>query len=103
MGHNVSWLFYARSTCHRIDIPGPQRRGTVGTLSLVEFSHRDRGHPPIDCDGYCALIRAAMCALMRGGGVVSTPLPMRSMALFARRAEDAEGSLRRKQAAPEDG
>jgi hypothetical protein len=25
----------------------------------------------IDCDGYCALIRAEMCALMGGGGVVS--------------------------------
>jgi hypothetical protein len=27
-------------------IPGPQRRGTGGTLGVVLNDHRDRGHPP---------------------------------------------------------
>ena len=27
-------------------LPGPQKRGTGGTLSVVWNGHRDRGHPP---------------------------------------------------------
>jgi hypothetical protein len=37
------------------------------------------------------------------GETCPTPLPMRSMALFASRAEDAGGCPRRSEAAPKDG
>jgi len=57
----------------------------------------------IDCDGYCSLIDAGMNALMCGGGVVSSPCPCASMALFARRADTAHGSPNSQQAAPKDG
>ena len=40
-------LFQTWATRHRIDIPGPQMRGTGGTLRLVWKHHRDRGHPPM--------------------------------------------------------
>jgi hypothetical protein len=31
---------------HRIDIPGPQQRGTGGTVGVVGNDHRDRCEPP---------------------------------------------------------
>jgi len=32
-------------------VPGPQKRGTGGTLSVVGNDHWDRGHPPSECAG----------------------------------------------------
>ena len=35
-----------RRTAGGWSLPGPQKRGTGGTLIVIEYDHRDRGHPP---------------------------------------------------------
>ena len=50
-----------------------------------------------------ALEQPKVAAQLPTGGDVSTPCPCVSMALFARRADAARWSHRRKQAAPKDG
>ena len=46
MGHPVLLILPLGDLRHPPTIPGPQKRGTGGTLSVVWKGHRDRGHRP---------------------------------------------------------